>query len=83
MMKFVGFDVDGEIWHEVILDYHIDEMGLHLIMQLSSSPRAFDYWWCIIITMDDGGAARMYCWYRMRWGIIIIVNDGTSSLWCP
>ncbi len=19
----------------------------------------------------------------MRWGVIIIVNDGTSSLWCP
>jgi hypothetical protein len=42
-MKFVGFDVEGEIWNEVVLDYHIDEMGFCLGMQLSSSPGAFDH----------------------------------------
>jgi hypothetical protein len=41
-MKFVGFDVEGEIWHEVILDYHTDEMGFCLGMQLNLSLWAFD-----------------------------------------
>jgi hypothetical protein len=26
MMKFMGFDGKGAIKHEIILDYHIDEM---------------------------------------------------------
>ncbi len=55
MMKFVGFDVKGEIWHEVVLDYHIDEMGLRLSTQLSLSPRAFDNRWCIVVVVDNGG----------------------------
>jgi hypothetical protein len=82
-MMFVGFDVKGEIRHQVILNYHIDEMGFHSGTQLSSSLWVFDNWWCIVIIVDDGGASRMYCWYRVRWGIVIIVNDGTSSLWRP
>jgi hypothetical protein len=81
-MKFVGFDGKGEIWHEVVLDYHIGEEGFCLGTQLSSSLGACDNWWCIVIVVDYGGAARMYCWYRVRCGILIIVNDGTSSLWC-
>jgi hypothetical protein len=56
MMKFVGFDIEGEIWNEVVLDYHIDEMGFRLDM---SSLRVFDNQWCIVIVVDDGGAARM------------------------
>jgi hypothetical protein len=82
-MKFAGFDVKGEIWHEVILDYHIDEMGFRLGMQFNLSSWAFGNWWCIIIVVDDGRTACMYCWYRVRWGVIIIVNDDTSSLRCP
>ncbi len=59
MMKFVRFDVKGEIWNEVVLDYHIDEMGFRLDMQLSSSLRVFDNQWCIVIVVDDGRAACM------------------------
>jgi hypothetical protein len=81
-MKFVGFYGKGAIRHEVILDYHIDEMGFRLGTQMSSSPWAFGNWWCIVTVADDGVVACMYRWYRARWGIIIIVNDDTSSLWC-
>jgi hypothetical protein len=77
-MKFVGFDGEGSIWHEVILDYYIDEVGFRSGMQLSLSWRAFGNWWCIIIIVDDCGVACMYYWYR----VIIIVNDGMFSLWC-
>jgi hypothetical protein len=55
VMKFVGFGVKGEIWHEVVSDYHIDEMGFCSDPQLSSSPQAFDNRWCIVIVVDDGG----------------------------
>ncbi len=78
-MKFMGFDDKGEIWNEVILDYHIDEMGFHLSVQLSLSLQASDHWWCILIVVNDGRAAHMYCRNKVRWGIII-VNDGMSSL---
>jgi hypothetical protein len=44
-MKFVGFDDKGEIGNVVILDYHIDEMGFGLSVQLSLSLRASDHWW--------------------------------------
>jgi hypothetical protein len=82
MMKFVGFDGKGAIWHEITLDYHIDEMGFRSGTLLSVSPRVFGNWWCIVIVLDDGGAGIMYCWYRGGWGVIIIVNDSTTSLWC-
>ncbi len=81
-MKFVGFDGEGVIWHEVVLNHHIDEMGFLLGMQLSLSSRASDNWWCIDIVVDDGKAAGMYSWHRVSWGVIIIVNDGMVSLWC-
>ena len=68
MMKFVGFDGEGAIQHEVVLDYHIDEMGFRSDTQLSLSLQAFGNWWCIVIVVDDGGVACMYCWYRVRWG---------------
>jgi hypothetical protein len=81
-MKFVGFDDKEEIWNEVILDYHIDEMGFRLSAQLSSSPRASDHWWYAAIIGNDGRAARMHCRNTERWGVIN-VNDGASSLRCP
>jgi hypothetical protein len=81
-MKFVGFDGEGAIRHEIISNYHIDEMGFHLSMQLSSSLWASDNWWCIVVVVDDGGAAGMYQWHRARWGVVIIVNDGMFSLGC-
>jgi hypothetical protein len=81
-MKFVGFDGKGAIWHEVVLNHHIDEMGFRLSMQLRSSLRKSDNWWCIVIVVDDGRAAGMYCWHRASWGVIIILNDGMFSLWC-
>jgi hypothetical protein len=80
-MKFVGFDGKGAIWHEVILNYHINEMRFCSSVQLSLSLRASDNWWCIVIVVDDGGAAGMYHWHRVSWGILIIVNYGTFSLW--
>jgi hypothetical protein len=82
VMKFVGFDGKGEIWHKVILDYHIDEMGFLSGTQSSSSSWAFDNQGCILIAVNDGEAPGMYCWYSVRWGLISIINDGTSSLWC-
>ncbi len=82
MMKFVGFDDEEEIRNVVVLYYHIDEMGFRLSEQLSLSPRASDHWWYIVIIVNDGGAARMYCRNKVRW-CIIIINDCTSSLRHP
>jgi hypothetical protein len=81
-MKFVGFDGKGAIWHEIGWNHHIDKVGFCLGTQLSLSSRASGNWWCIIILVDDGGVAGMYRWHRARWGIVIIINDGTFSLWC-
>jgi hypothetical protein len=81
-MKFVGFDGKGAIWHEVVLNYHIDEMGFCSGMQLSLSLWAYDNWWWIVVVLYEGRAAGMYQWHRARWGVVIIVDDGTPSLGC-
>ncbi len=73
VMKFVGFDDEGEIGNVVILDYHIDEMGFRLRVQLSLSPWASDHLWCIVIVVNDGRATRMYCRNKVRWCIIIVM----------
>ncbi len=57
-------------------------MGFRSSAQLSSSPRASGHWWCIIIIVNDGEAADMYCRNKVRW-CVIIINDGTFSLRCP
>ena len=82
MIKFVGFDVEGEIWNEVVLDYHIVEIGFRSSAQLSANRWASGQWWCIVIVVNDGGAAHMYWRNKVRWGVIII-NDATSSVRCP
>jgi hypothetical protein len=46
VMKFTGFDGKGAIRHEVILNYHIDEMGFRLGTQLSTSLWATDNQCC-------------------------------------
>ncbi len=59
-MKCVGFDGEGEIRYDVVLNYHIDEMGFHSGTELSSSLWASDSWWCIVVLLYESWPAGMY-----------------------
>jgi hypothetical protein len=83
-MKFMGFDGEGALRHEVVLNYHIDEMGFRLGTQLSMSLQATDSWWCIVVVLYEGWLAGMRQWHvhRARQGFAFIVDDGTPRLRC-